>query len=1101
MRNLYIATGFLLAGLAGTLVYQPPTGTPASKTKAPPILTKVSKKPVTGPYSILCRSLDSEACELYPEFTKDLDIVIAFAPDPNQTHMRLQFDRTIEAILWAAQDSGYGSFVSYWVPWLVSDPAPYVSLNDQKTAEAEQKRLRKLPGLLLFREGTQYLAVLLVGESPTAGFDREQFDTALRYSTELSRYPKELAERRVPIPILGPCFSGSLNPLQTVIETRKDQFRIYSGTATNVQAEEELKTLLRSQNPKSQYRALSINDDIRVNKLGEYLCPSGIDVECYGRITVLSEDETSFGKKFGGKDSKLSRLSGKRFRFPRGMAYLRNAYQEDPGLLALSTQQFGPPRTSLQLNLKDSETGHDSVPEFAPQTPVSEETQLQQIAEALHHEQVKFAAVISTDVLDRLFVSRYMRAAAPDTRLIFFDSDLIATRSNDGYSLEGTLQVTTYPLFPARHQWLAPPPDDESSVGYRYPFSSEFEEGIYNAARVILAERSEPKPWGLYDYQAPGNSGGPPLWLTTIGRDGYWPISLLALPKDFEDPALYSAEKHKSQFHLAPEHPPRTWWVLFLVSFGLVGSYLVALWYSRSHRDRWCTDFSLKSSEPGACARAFYVLCLTLSMAAAWLTLVSGPIGFFVNGHYEGWVLGLLTMAIGILAVLLACCAVFSHRLVTCETQTPSATRGHYLFLMPIPWALFVAYVWATIRTVLPDSDFGDGHFRGFFYSYRSLEIGSGVSPLVPYLFIFMGLACWSFVQLQRRIFAAERYQLLPHLGQHAVVRGIEAMVEKLKTSLEATFPRPVGPALTATATILILTYVVCRRWAESLEGAAYDRGYSFAVAALASLLCMSVWRLWNSWKLLQAFLEQLDLHPIRAAFDALPAEYSWSPIWQQSPRKRSYVLLARGIDCLRQLNLTVPRTIDPREKEIDDQAKELFACVASAQREDIQVYAKLQFALTGVAQGMVDDLDRGRWTHEESSKLAQEFVALRFLAFIRYAMLQLRNLLTFITFGYVLLVFSLGSYPFQSPHVIAWTLGIALIVITVPVLLVFMAMEKDSVLSRITNTTAGKVDWGFYVRAAAFGVLPLLSVLASHFPAVGQYVFSWVQPLLHSLH
>src|SRR5207245_2616215 len=137
----------------------------------------------------------------------------------------------------------------------------------------------------------------------------------------------------------------------------------------------------------------------------------------------------------------------------------------------------------------------------------------------------------------------------------------------------------------------------------------------------------------------------------------------------------------------------------------------------------------------------------------------------------------------------------------------------------------------------------------------------------------------------------------------------------------------------------------------------------------------------------------------------------------------------------------------------------------------------------------------------EKSDLLAQEFVALRFLAFIRYVMVQLRNLLTFITFGYVLLVFSLGSYPFQSPHVIAWTLGVALLAVTVPVVWVFLAMEKDSTLSRITDTEAGSVDWGFYARAAAFGTLPLLSVLASHFPSVGQYVFSWVQPMLRSLH
>jgi hypothetical protein len=62
--------------------------------------------------------------------------------------------------------------------------------------------------------------------------------------------------------------------------------------------------------------------------------------------------------------------------------------------------------------------------------------------------------------------------------------------------------------------------------------------------------------------------------------------------------------------------------------------------------------------------------------------------------------------------------------------------------------------------------------------------------------------------------------------------------------------------------------------------------------------------------------------------------------------------------------------------------------------------------------------------------------------------------------------------------------------------------MERDCTLSRITDSKPGEVDgFGFYTRIAAVGALPLLSVLASHFPSIGQYVFSWVQPLLRTVH
>ena len=132
---------------------------------------------------------------------------------------------------------------------------------------------------------------------------------------------------------------------------------------------------------------------------------------------------------------------------------------------------------------------------------------------------------------------------------------------------------------------------------------------------------------------------------------------------------------------------------------------------------------------------------------------------------------------------------------------------------------------------------------------------------------------------------------------------------------------------------------------------------------------------------------------------------------------------------------------------------------------------------------------------------LQQEFVAMRFVLYVRYAMLQLRNLLTFITFGFVLLALSLGSYPFGAPHIIALFLSFSLVAIGAPVILAFVQMGRDATLSRITDTRAGKLDWEFYLRTASFVVLPLLTVIVTHFPSMGQYVSSWIQPALNALH
>jgi hypothetical protein len=130
-----------------------------------------------------------------------------------------------------------------------------------------------------------------------------------------------------------------------------------------------------------------------------------------------------------------------------------------------------------------------------------------------------------------------------------------------------------------------------------------------------------------------------------------------------------------------------------------------------------------------------------------------------------------------------------------------------------------------------------------------------------------------------------------------------------------------------------------------------------------------------------------------------------------------------------------------------------------------------------------------------------ESFFALRFLSYIRYVMLHLRNLATFVTFGYVLLALALGSYPFLAPRAIAWFLSLLLIGLSIPVVLVFLQMSRNAILSKLSSTTPGKSDWGFATRTISFTALPLLSMLASPFPFIGRYVFSWLQPALKSLH
>src|SRR5580698_2073159 len=144
-----------------------------------------------------------------------LRFVIATLPDPLHTYFPLIFDRTAEAIQQAGQDENY-IYDSSWLPWETAHAG------DDENAEKRREAQEDQPGILLFRKGfgrqapshqpfDQGLAVLIVGEEPTAGIHRRQFENAVKWIDALQ--PAKDGELRLPVQILGPSFSGSIPSL------------------------------------------------------------------------------------------------------------------------------------------------------------------------------------------------------------------------------------------------------------------------------------------------------------------------------------------------------------------------------------------------------------------------------------------------------------------------------------------------------------------------------------------------------------------------------------------------------------------------------------------------------------------------------------------------------------------------------------------------------------------------------------------------------------------------------------------------------------------------------------------------------------------------
>jgi hypothetical protein len=130
----------------------------------------------------------------------------------------------------------------------------------------------------------------------------------------------------------------------------------------------------------------------------------------------------------------------------------------------------------------------------------------------------------------------------------------------------------------------------------------------------------------------------------------------------------------------------------------------------------------------------------------------------------------------------------------------------------------------------------------------------------------------------------------------------------------------------------------------------------------------------------------------------------------------------------------------------------------------------------------------------------AEEFVALRYVAFIRYVLLQMRNFLEFITTGFILMVISLIVFPFEGHRALNTGTLATFAVLAVSVALVFAQMDRDPLLSRLSDTKANKLDFSFLTRLITYGALPLIALLGTQFPSIGNFLFSWLQPALQAM-
>jgi hypothetical protein len=508
------------------------------------------------------------------EKTHTLRFAIATLPDPLHTHFPLSFDRLMEAIQQGATDEGY-IYDSSWLPWETEEDK-FELIRDQDTADERKKAREEQPGILIFRWNPSMAAanpsqpnedgliVFIVGEEPTQGIHRDQFQNAAAWIAALN--PDSGSDpplTKFPERIVGPSFSGSLPSLadalldlkvKSKIQNKPD-LSIYSGSVTSKSL---VDWFVRSTRDSITPHLLSFqqSDEKALDLYCRFLQRSGFNLE---RLAIVSEDETAYGNEFRDENgpNQFCDMSAKpaRLFYPRDISALRTAYQKQSIFNPQSAQtEPDAAKRTLTPDIADPEgREHDTIRNYSgDQTALSQEAVLQQIVSQLRVHQSEYVLLRSSTPLDQLFLSHYLRLTYPQGRIVTLGADLLLRRESGAARLSGIMTLSTYPLLPWEPHWTRSKADRYSHAHRVFP--QDGAEGTYIATRYLL----HPKTPFLHskDVEVAGEAEGrflpvstdpnfripdyatpfwirkdaiepPPVWLSVLGRNDFWPVAAL----------------------------------------------------------------------------------------------------------------------------------------------------------------------------------------------------------------------------------------------------------------------------------------------------------------------------------------------------------------------------------------------------------------------------------------------------------------------------------------------------------------------------------------------------------------------------------------------
>ena len=1121
---------------------------------------------------------------------KDSQVLIATVPDPLQSSEALQFDRDIAALQEAASTAGY-DFQRITTPWRTSDLSAPKDLKDAREVERYRERFGDEPGALLFRKRTRadkvrlgdsdsLLLLVLVPESPIYGLNLTAGREALGavrillshgFRTSPADEPGDASRVRW----IGPNYSASAPGLRTLQQETQPHlsFDVLSGAISTNAANAFLIALdqdgRRELNARGKKATLTeLDQDALCWFLGQELRPGMHSDE---PVVVLQEDETAYGGNISDPTAPTNRCSPltnlvRRFTFPRGVSHVRRVYGSTlkNGKAIPQQDESSSSGAHIALSFRDElEAPLDSVPEFASQSPVSNESVLAAIASSIKHLHARAIVIRTSDPLDQLFLARYFRQECPDSRLVLFNAERLLTRLKGDFDLDGTLIVTRFPLF--QNSYLQTPFRGESR--HSLTFTNSREEAIFLAALMQI------KPGHLPLFQSPFAHERYAMapWIGIAAGGDFWPVAYLG--KDLAAPDSKTSDNVLLLTDTPPERLP-VLWTLVTLAVLLISAlhflcFLAALplhsrlqhsrkaWARRIAEHQFLSYYLMPGSPSHEQSRLFSGQCWWLLNISTQLVLLISYLLFPVIA-YQAKVQNITSVLAAIkyfpiqttlftgftLIVFMLQFCMAGTLFLLLSRRCSRLGKGFFFrfegFLLPCISLLWIALSLCLFSLQLLDKQ------TGFAFASRCLHLSSGVCPTLPLLLISLGFLIAAVVNLNALSMAVTRNPALPLI--HWPYLDLASWQVKLTGYTELWYGLPGADGkLMAGAMLLACLLLHPQRLFATFDtqyiGWLYTLNFVLAIWTILWLWA----RFTRIWSVLRGGLDCLEGSPLRFAFSRLPAIFSVDPIWSYAGLRRVVVLPMRWFEYLK----VAPEIPDAKEPIVTENLHELRTIVQEmrdSQWLDDVTYCSFshrqnKYAIKlSEAAAIRTSWDRGghdcsvqessckpakseEGEHKEAGcpesradvpspcgtvfgedncfvQIGNEFIAMRIGAYIRYITLHMKNLMTFMSLGFLLTLLAAISYPFDRPQIIAWSATLILAALLFTVGTVLAQMDRDSILSRMSNTTPGQVRYMALVKhMLAVGGLPIITVLATLFPAIGSYLFSWAGPILESLH